>query len=82
MGNVWGGVVIGLVVGLFLRSVIDKVAMALVSLAFNRRVRKATEETLAILQKGMEEESRLAGANDSRVAKSLMMSARGSETWN
>jgi hypothetical protein len=51
--------------------------MALVSLAFNRRVRKATEETLALLNKGMEEESRLAGANDSRVAKSLMMSARG-----
>jgi hypothetical protein len=77
MGNVWGGVVIGLIVGLFLRSVIDKVAMALVSLAFNRRVRKATEETIALLQKGVEEESRLAGANDSRVSKMVMMAPSG-----
>ena len=82
MGDVWGGIVIGLIVGLFLRSVMDKVAMALVSLAFNRRVRKATEETIALLQKGLDEESRLAGANDSRVARTLMMSARGSETLN
>jgi hypothetical protein len=74
--------VIGLIVGLFLRSVIDKVAMALVSLAFNRRVKRAMEETLTLLRKGEDVESRLAGANDSKVARTMMMSSRGSETLN
>jgi hypothetical protein len=79
MGNVWGGVVIGLIVGMFLRSVLDKVAMALVSLAFNRRVRRATEETLALLQKGLAEESRLAGAGfeDVKAPRIVVMPSKG-----
>ena len=75
--DMWGGVVIGLVVGLFLTRVLDHVARALVSLAFNRRVKRAMEETLALLQKGEQEESKLAGANDSRVSKMVMMAPSG-----